>query len=91
MQEYQYLQFQLKEVTSPDPILIKITAVYQGQPVAEVTLDQEGKTTVTTEAYNESNKKIYNCKLQLQGEEWKSSNTLTTVNFLIFDLHNTFI
>ena len=38
--EYQYLQFQLKEVTSPDPILIKITAVYQGQPVAEVTLDQ---------------------------------------------------
>ena len=84
--EYQYLQFQLKEVTSPDPILIKITAVYQGQPVAEVTIDQEGKTTVTTEAYNETNKKIYSCKLQLQGEEWNTDPVKQFMEYFSQDL-----
>lgn len=82
--EYQYLHFQLKEVTSLD--LIKITAVYQGQPVADVTIDQEGKTTVTTEAYNETNKKMYSCKLQLQGEEWKTDPVNQFMEYFSQDL-----
>lgn len=84
--DYQHLQFYLKEITSPDPILIKITVMYQGQPVADVTIDQEGKTTVTTQAYDESNKKIYNCKLQLQGEEWNTDQVNQFMEYFSQDL-----
>lgn len=84
--DYEQLQFYLKEITSPDPILIKVTVIYQGQPVADVTIDQEGKTTVTTEPYNESNKKIYNCKLQLQGEEWNTDQVKQFMEYFSQDL-----
>lgn len=84
--DYKHLQFYLKEITSPDPILIKITVMYQGQPVADVTIDQEGKATVTTQAYDESNKKIYNCKLQLQGEEWNTDQVNQFMEYFSQDL-----
>lgn len=84
--DYEHLQFYLKEITSPDPILIKITVMYQGQPVADVTIDQEGKATVTTQAYDESNKKIYNCKLQLQGEEWNTDQVNQFMEYFSQDL-----
>lgn len=79
--EYEHLQFYLKEITSADPILIKITVMYQGQPVADVTIDQEGKTTVTTENYNTSNKKNYNCEIQLKDKDIKAVETLQFLNY----------
>lgn len=84
--EYEHLQFYLKEIISPDPILIKISAVYQGQPVANVTIDPEGKTTVTTDPYNENNQKNYSCKIQLQGEEWNTDQVNQFMEYFSQDL-----
>ena len=80
IKRYEAIQFYLADVPSTPADIILIQARYQGQPIADISISKE-ETTISTKQYNENNKKIYGCDIQLEGEEL---NTKDTYKFLEF-------
>lgn len=80
IKRYEAIQFYLADVPSTLADTILIQARYQGQPIADISISKE-ETTISTKQYNENNKKIYGCDIQLEGEEL---NTKDTYKFLEF-------
>ena len=80
IKKYERIQFYLSEVPSTPADTILIQVRYQGQTIADISISKE-KTTISTKQYNENNKKIYGCDIQLEGEEL---NTKDTYKFLEF-------
>ena len=78
-QYYEYVQFFILEVCPNPPHLFKIQIRYMGQPIAIITLSKDGAITISTEQYNDTNKKNFNCSIQLRGEEW---NTKEPIKFM---------
>ena len=80
VKSYEGIQFYLTEVSTTPPTIFKVQAKYQGQPIATIKI-AEDKTTVTTETYDDSNKKTYNCELKLKEQDL---NTKETMQFLTY-------
>ena len=80
IKRYEAIQFYLSKVSSTPADTILIQARYKGQPIADISISKE-ETTISTKQYNENNKKIYNCDIQLECEEL---NTKDTYKFLEF-------
>lgn len=64
IKEFEGVQFYLMEVSTTLPAIFKIQARYQGNPIATVIITKDS-TLITTEEYEEGNKRIYNCEIQL--------------------------
>lgn len=78
-QYVEYVQFYIIEVSQIPPYLFKIQIRYMGQPIANITLSKDGAITITTEQYDDTNKKTFNCSIQLKDEEW---NTKEPIKFM---------
>ena len=76
---YEYVQFHIIEVNPTPPHLFKIQVRYMGQPISIITISKDGTITITTEQYNDTNKKTFNCSIQLKDEEW---NTKEPIKFM---------
>ena len=57
----EHLQFYLTEVSTTPPSIFKITVRYKGQPIATIEITKDNSY-ITTEEYNENNKKDFECK-----------------------------
>lgn len=80
VKQFEGIQFYITEAHPTQDNIFTVQARYQGQHIATIKI-AEDKTTVTTTTYDESNKKIYNCDIQLNDEEL---NTKETYKFLEF-------
>ena len=85
VKKYEGIQFYLTEVKTTQPSIFILQARYKGQPIATVSI-AEDKTTIATKSYDESNKKIYNCDIQLQDKDIKAVETLQFLNFFNQDI-----
>lgn len=77
---YEHLQFYLMEVCPKPPAIFKIIAKYQGQPVALITITKES-TIISTEDYDDTNKKVYNCSFKLKDIDIKAVETMQFLNY----------
>lgn len=64
VKEFDGIQFYLMEVNPTPSAIFKIQARYQGQPIATVIITKDS-TLISTEGYEEGNKRIYNCEMLL--------------------------
>lgn len=80
VKQFEGIQFYITEAHPTQDNIFTVQARYQGQHIATIKI-AEDKTTVTTTTYDESNKKNYNCDIQLNDEEL---NTKETYKFLEF-------
>ena len=80
VKNYEHLQFYLTKVISTPPDIFTVQARYQGQPIATVVVSKDN-TTISTDQYNDSNKKAYDCDIQLKDQ---SLNTKETTQFLTY-------
>ena len=79
------IQFYLAEVSTTPPAIFKIQAKYQGQPIALIIITKD-TTLITTEDYEETNKKIYGCDIKLDQADLKKVETLRFLNYFNKDL-----
>ena len=77
---YEQIQFYLVEVTPVQDNILTIEARYKGQQIAIIKISKD-KTTISTNPYNETNKKIFNCDLEL---DEVNLDTKETYQFLEF-------
>ena len=73
--QYEYVQFHIIEVSPTPSHLFKIQIRYMGQPISIIKISKDGAITITTEQYNDTNKKTFNCSIQLKDEEWDNKET----------------
>lgn len=78
--DFEHIQFYLTEVSTTLPNIFTITIRYMGQDIANVVITKD-KTYLTTEAYNESNKKTFNCNIQLKNQDWNDRETIQFLNY----------
>ena len=76
----EHLQFYLTEVSTTPPSIFKIVVRYKGQPIATIEITKDNSY-ITTEEYNESNKKDFEWKIQLKDEEWNSKKTQEFIEY----------
>ena len=76
----EHLQFYLTEVSITPPSIFKIAVRYKGQPIATIETTKDNSY-ITTEQYNENNKKDFECKIQLKDEEWNSKKTQEFIEY----------
>lgn len=79
------IQFYILEVKSTQPNIFTIQARYKGQAIATIGITKDN-TTITTKNYDESNKKIYNCEIQLKDNDIKAVETMQFFNFFNNDI-----
>lgn len=79
--QYEYVQFHIIEVSPTPPHLFKIQIRYMGQPIAIITISKDGAITITTEQYNDTNKKTFNCSIQLKDEIWNTAEPIKFIDF----------
>lgn len=72
IKNYDYLQFHLVKVTPEQDNIFTVEAKYKGQPIATIQISKD-KTTITTD--DETNKKNFNCEIQLKDEDINSKET----------------
>lgn len=80
VKQFEGIQFYLAEVNPDKPNIFTIQARYQGQPIATIAITKD-TTKITTEPYNEGNKKTYNCDIQLKDNDL---NTKEAMQFLTY-------
>lgn len=78
--QYEYVQFHIVEISPSTPHLFKIEIRYWGQPIATITLSKD-RAIITTEQYNNTNKKIFNCSIQLKEVEWNTKDTIKFMDY----------
>lgn len=84
IKNYENLQFYLVGVTTTPPITYEISVRYLGQPVADISIAND-EIRISTEKYNEANKKDLGCDIQLKGE-WKTVHALKFLNYFEGDI-----
>lgn len=84
IKNYEHLQFYLTGVTTIPPIIYEISVRYLGQPVADISIAND-EIRISTEKYNETNKKDLGCDMQLKGE-WKTVHALKFLNYFEGDI-----
>lgn len=77
----EYVQFYIVEISPTPPHLFKIQARYMGQPISTITISKDGTTTISTEEYNDTNKKTFNCSIQLKDEEMNTKDSIKFMGF----------
>lgn len=80
VKQFEGIQFYLTEAHPTQDNIFTVQARYQGQPIATIKI-AEDKTTVTTTTYDESNKKNYNCDIQLKDNDLKTKETMQFLTF----------
>ena len=80
VKEFDGIQFYLVGVNQAQDNIFTIQARKDGQPIATIKI-AEDKTTVTTTTYDESNKKTYNCEIQLKDQELKTKETMQFLTY----------
>ncbi len=80
VKNYEHLQFYLTEVSPTLPNIFTIQVKYLGQPVATIAISKDN-TTISTDLYNELNKKIYGCDIQLKAQYLKSKETISFLEY----------
>lgn len=80
IKEFEGIQFYLTEVHPTQDNIFTVQARYQGQTIATIKI-AEDKTTVTTTTYEESNKKNYNCDIQLKDNDLKTKETMQFLTY----------
>jgi len=80
IKNYEHLQFYLTEVSTTPPNIFTVQARYLGQLIALITITKDS-ILITTEDYDDTNKKNYGCDIQL---EQVGMNTKEAVKFLEF-------
>ena len=84
IKNYEHLQFYLTGVTTTPPITYEISVRYLGQPVADITISND-EVNISTEKYNETNKKDLGCDIQLKGK-FHNVETLKFLNYFEGDI-----
>lgn len=84
IKDYEHLQFYLTGVSTTQPTIYTISVKYFGQPVADITILND-EIHISTEKYNETNKKDLGCDIQLNGE-WKTVHALKFLNYFEGDI-----
>lgn len=85
VKSYDRIQFYLAEVSTTPPAIFKIQARYQGQPIALITITKD-TTLITTEEYEETNKKIYGCNIKLEQVDLKTKETMQFLTYFNKDI-----
>lgn len=80
VKQFEGIQFYLTEVHPTQDNIFTVQARYQGQPIATIKI-AEDKNTVTTTTYDESNKKNYNCDIQLKDNDLRTKETMQFLTF----------
>lgn len=75
VKNYEHLQFYLTEVSTTPPAIFKVKVKYKGQPIADIGIFKDN-ITISTDLYNESNKKTYNCDIQLKQGDLSTKETI---------------
>lgn len=84
IKNYEHLQFYLTGVTTNPPIIYEICVRYLGQPVADISIAND-EIHISTEKYNETNKKDFWCDIKVNGE-WKAVHALKFLNYFEGDI-----
>lgn len=84
--EYDHLQFYIADGISTPEESLKIQIRFSGQPIASVKVTKDNESYITTEEYNESNKKNLECKIQLKDEDWNSEKTKEFMEYFRGDI-----
>lgn len=84
IKDYEHLQFYLTDVSTTPPITYTVSVKYLGQTVAEITISND-EVHISTERYNETNKKDWGCDMELNGN-WKDVHTLKFLNYFEGDI-----
>lgn len=84
IKDYEHLQFYLVGVTTNPPITYKISVRYLGQVVADISITND-EIRISTEKYNEINKRDLGCDIQVNGE-WKAVHALKFLNYFEGDI-----
>lgn len=80
IKNYEHLQFYLAEVSTTPPNIFTVQARYQGQPIATIAITKDN-ITISTDLYNDTNKKTYNCDFQLKDKDIKAVETIQFLNY----------
>lgn len=80
VKQFEGIQFYLTRVFPNLPDIFTVQARKNGQPIATIKI-AEDKTIVTTKDYNESNKKTYNCDIQLKDNDLKTKETMQFLTY----------
>ena len=84
IKNYEHLQFYLTGVSTTQPTIYTISVKYFGQPVADISISND-EVHISTEKYNDTNKKELGCDIQLNGE-WKTVHALKFLNYFEGDI-----
>ena len=80
IKEFEGIQFYLVGAGATQDNIFTIQARKDGQPIATIKI-AENKTTATTTTYDESNKKNYNCDIQLKDNDLRTNETMQFLTF----------
>ena len=80
IKEFEGIQFYLVGAGATQDNIFTIQARKDGQPIATIKI-AENKTTATTTTYDESNKKNYNCDIQLKDNDLRTKETMQFLTF----------
>lgn len=73
--QYEYLDFHLIPVTTIPPTIFIITVKYLGQAIATISITKDKQVQITTEQFDENNKKDFSCDIKLKSETIDSEKT----------------